>query len=224
MSSIIAGIAVNIVTAVIIWLLLERRASKRAKVDSEINNQKIIKSELLGQYPTIINTNLKLQYLAFKIANFRYCKTINFASFSHEIMNDLRHITNTQNGLYEVLTSLGVKGENLEPFVELSNEIAIISISLYRTASCSKETERLYPKWYDQVKDNPISKGRYSTHWDRIEILLRNLIENCKKYSEFDEKQKLDIFINLGEAMGHLACLFNLGIINSFKEEIKSIE
>lgn len=223
LSSIITGVSINLVTALIIWIMIERSSNKKSEKDRKQDNRRIVKSELLSQYPNVINTNLKMQYLAFKIANLRNVEEINYKITAHEIINDLRHISNTQWTLNDLLVNLGAEKELLDPFIQFSNILARIAVSLYRNEDCISDTFTSYHAFFKEVEQNPVINWVNSSHLDRIKLILNNLQLDCKNFDRKNENMKLEILINIGESLGHLTCLYNSGILYSFENELKKI-
>jgi len=223
-SSIIAGVSVNLVTALIIWFLIDKRSKRNDELKNKLNNKRLVKSALISQFASVINTNIEMQYLAFKVANIRFRKTDNIDFVLHTIMNDLRHIANSQHGLYRLLIDLGADKDIIQPFATLSNEIAVIAILLHRNNGCSESDFVTYSNWYNKVEQSPVIEWENHTHWKRIEILLTDLKIFCINYNQLTEEKKLEIYINLGEAMGHLTRLYTDGILLSFNKEVLKLE
>ncbi len=232
-SEFIVGICVNIITAVIIYFLFEHyqnKKEKRDQINENIinkkyvirNNQNIINTMLLSQYPPLIERIHSMQIDSFGIS-IMYQNSASKIKLV-DISTKLRSYSNIAIDVRNTLEAMDVDISNVNNHVDLINALAVIASDISNQIPCDDFILLSAKRFYTSVINNFDYTLQSVTHVKKMKEYLDDLREKCLNINSYTEKEKVIYLSNFAASIGHLSCLLADLILVDFKIHVSNIK
>ena len=229
----IVGICVNIFTAMLIYFLFERYQKKREKreqINADMinkkyiirNNQNIINSMLLSQYPPLIERIHTIQIDSFA-TSVMYLKSDMTVSLV-DISTKLRSYSNIALDVKNSLEAMDVDISDIENHSKLINALAVIASDITNHIKCDEFILLSAKRFYSSIINNFDYTLLSVTHVKKLKEYLDDLREKCLDINSITEKEKIVYLSNFAASIGHLSCLFADSILEDFKKHVSRIK
>ena len=221
-SQFLAGLAANVAAAVVILIAVDLRLRTRDAKSRRSEAESIRRATLLQLFPPIMQRLIEIQRDAFRVAVGRdtaphgevQCK---------ELASELRHFANIHVDTVDTLNYFGVDTSVMEAHSELTNALAIVAITLYRSQSAGEGVFHV-AQLIDRLRLAALPGSKAGSHYDRICVLYEGFSDSVEAYPSQSPPERADFTRRICEIAGHNAVLLLDHVNRAFAIEVAELE
>lgn len=214
-----AGLAANILTALVIFALVERHVRAKDERTRTLEAAALRRATLLQLFPPMMQRIVDSQRDAFAAALPTSMITIPVRHRVQVIASDLRHLANVHVDTVTTLASLGVDSERMMLHAEFTNIIGHPAIRLHRGEDSDVALRMLLSgslAMAEPLSEDALGRG----HCERIGVLMRDIPATREQLDALSLTQREVLLRTLCEVVGHNSNLLLEHINVAFEHEL----